>query len=442
MVRRRYCGAGFVEIPAYLETLMRRLLTTIASLVALTGAAAQAQDFSGTYVTQNALGGSVTLVMAQSAAGQITGSLSGGGVSYELNGIIEEGSVLGTLSSAMGGVYFAAELLGSELHVTLIEPDANNQPNYAQSQLLVFTRQGLGQGGAAPSPPAGNPLAQQPRPAQPAPGNPLAGEPVTGGAGAGRQVLQGWNIEYEIPSGWQVSQSFGRVQMLGSTTAAGGIFVSPGLYSNFDEIVADVTVFYQSLGHVAYPIEQPSQTTVAGFQAMAGLYMSQDQMGQTLHSRIISLLTPHGTGFVVTGMTTPQQMPQLRALVDRLAGTVSAQAPEVNQQAVAALRGRWMYYAGKATGVTSVQGGGSRSHEEYVTFDGVGSFQWQSSTSLSVTTPGAAGVGSANANSDQGTYTVIGNTLVVKGRQGQQAFDIQILPDRVIAGGRTYVRAN
>lgn len=77
-----------------------------------------------------------------------------------------------------------------------------------------------------------------------------------------------------------------------------------------------------------------------------------------------------------------------------------------------------------------------------MTFDGTGHFQWQSSTSLSVTTPGAAGVGSANSNSDQGTYTVIGNTLVLKGQQGQQTFDIQILADRVIAGGRTYVRAN
>ena len=102
-----------------------------------------------------------------------------------------------------------------------------------------------------------------------------------------------------------------------------------------------------------------------------------------------------------------------------------------------------MYYAGKASGVTVPSGGASRSHEEYVTFDGAGNFQWQSSSSVSVTAPGAGGMaGGANANSDQGTYTVIGNTLVMKGSQGQQAFQIQILADRIIADGRTYLRAN
>jgi len=50
--------------------------------------------------------------------------------------------------------------------------------------------------------------------------------------------------------------------------------------------------------------------------------------------------------------------------------------------------------------------------------------------------------GGASANSDQGTCTVIGNTLIVKGRQGQQAFPLQILGDRIVSGGRTCLRAN
>ena len=76
-------------------------------------------------------------------------------------------------------------------------------------------------------------------------------------------------------------------------------------------------------------------------------------------------------------------------------------------------------------------------------FDGVGRFTYQSSASVSVTTPGLTGsVGRADASSDEGTYTVIGTTLVVRGRQGQATYDLQILADRVIADGRTYVRAN
>jgi hypothetical protein len=431
---------------------MRPVFSILAAAVLVPCAAVQGQSYSGTFTTANNAGGTVTLVMVQSAQGQVTGSLSGAGVSYELNGIIEEGSVLGTLSSVAGGVYFSAEHDARQLYVTLFEADANNQPNYDQSQTLIFQRQGGPEmGGAAMAPPAGNPLAQQPTPAAPPAGDPWAQQPAPAVppaapdqpmGGRGTQVLQGWNIQYSVPAAWQVSQNLGRVQVLASHTEAGAIFVTPGLYTNFNEVTADVAAFYQSMGQVAYPVEQPTQTTIAGMQAMAGTYMSQDQMGQQVHARIIAMLTPHGTGVVVSGMTTPQQMPQLRATLDCVASTVAAQPPQVNQQAVAALRGRWMYYAGKATGVTRPSGGSSRSHEEYVTFDGSRYFQWQSSTSLSVTAPGAAGVGSAGSNSDQGTYTVIGNTLVVKGQQGQQTFDIQILPDRVIANGRTYLKTN
>ena len=62
---------------------------------------------------------------------------------------------------------------------------------------------------------------------------------------------------------------------------------------------------------------------------------------------------------------------------------------------------------------------------------------------MSVTTPGTAGgAGGAQSSNDDGSYTVIGSTLVLRGRQAQSAFDVQILPDRIVADGRTYVRAN
>lgn len=397
------------------------------------------QDFTGTYVTQNQTGGAVTFVLSQDAQGQITGSLSGAGVSFAAQGLLQEGTAIGTLSSASGGVYFMAELQGNQLNVTLFEPDANNQPDYNRSQSLVFTRSG-----AAPTP--GNPLAQPAPPPQPPQANPLAmqpGAPLPPGGAGGGSNFEGWNIQYAMPPGWQASQNLGRIQMLASTSEAGAIFVAPGLYSDFNEVTVDVTAFYQALGHAAVPVEQPTPTTVAGLQAMTATLASQDQMGQTVHSRVISLLTGHGTGLVLIAMTTPQQMPQLRAIVERIATSVRAQPPQVNQQLVAALRGRWMYYSGQASGVTRPGGGSSRSYEEYVTFDGAGGFQWQSSGSVSVTTPGAGGVaGGANANSDQGTYTVIGNTLVMKGRQGQQAFQVQVLGDRIVADGRTYLRTN
>jgi hypothetical protein len=135
---------------------------------------------------------------------------------------------------------------------------------------------------------------------------------------------------------------------------------------------------------------------------------------------------------------------QVGTAVDQIAQSVAVGgAPQPNPQAIAALRGRWMLYSGAASGVTSATGGSSRSYEETVEFDGAGRFAWQSSASVSVTTPGLAGsAGGANASSDQGTYTVIGSTLVVRGQQGQAAFEIQVLADRIIADGKTYLRTN
>lgn len=331
---------------------MRRVLAATAFLILTGAASAHAQDFSGTYVTPNQAGGAVTLIIVQDAMGQVSGSLSGSGVSYALSGLIEEGSVLGTLSSNMGGVYMSAEFDGGQLYVTLIEPDANNQPNYATSQTLVFSRQGgaAGNQGGAPMPTA--PPAQPASPTSPvASPSPQPAAPAPGSGGT--QTLSGWNIQYVLPQAWQVSQNLGRMQMLASTTEAGAMFVAPGLYTNFNEVAVDVTAFFQSMGHVAYPVEQPAQTTIAGLQAMAGTYMSQDQMGQTVHSRIIAMLTPHGTGVVMSAMTTPQQMPQLAQTLEHMASTASARPPQVNQQAVAALRGRWMYYGAGNRGYAS-----------------------------------------------------------------------------------------
>jgi hypothetical protein len=261
--------------------------------------------------------------------------------------------------------------------------------------------------------------------------------------GGASQSLPGWNIRYTLPAGWQVARTVGRLQVLASTTEAGAIFLGPGLYSSFEEMVADLGRFYQSLNLQGMPVSQPAQQTIAGMRALTATYASQDQMGQSVHGRYVALLTPHGTGFALLAMTTPQQMTQLAATVERLASSVQAQAPQVNQQAVQALAGRWMYYAGRADGVTRSQGGASHSYEEFVSFDGRGAFQWQSSASVSVTAPqDAGGAGRAQANSDQGTYTVIGSTLILKGSQGQLTFELQLMGDRFTADGRTYLRSN
>lgn len=270
------------------------------------------------------------------------------------------------------------------------------------------------------------------------PASPQSGKPSAVGS---QSRFTGWNIEYTIPQGWSVAQRAGRLQVLASNTEAGAIFLAPGMYRNANEAIADLSQFYQLLNLQGYPIEQPKSTTIAGLQATVATYQSTDQTGRPVQGRFIALLTPHGTGFNMLAMTTPDQMTKLRSTLERLAGTVKAEAPAVNQQAVAALAGTWVLYSGAYGGGSSVTGSTSHSHEESVVFDGRGNYRWQSSSSVSVTTPGySGGAGSATSDADQGTYTVIDNTLVMKGTKGQFIFDFQIQGNKLSAGGKTYLR--
>ena len=270
-------------------------------------------------------------------------------------------------------------------------------------------------------------------PASPKPGGP----PAAGSQGR----FAGWNIEYSLPQGWTLAQNMGRLQTLASNTEAGAIFLAPGMYHNANEAMTDLSQFYQLLNLQAYPMEPPQGTTIAGLQATVATYVSTDQTGRTVQGRFISLLTPHGTGLNMLAMTTPDQMPKLRATLERLAASVKASPPTVNQQAIAALAGTWMLYAGASGGGSSVTGSTSHSHEESVVFDGRGSYRWQSSSSVSVTTPGySGGAGRATSDADQGTYTVIGSTLVMKGTKGQFTADFQIQGNRLVADGKTYLR--
>ena len=153
------------------------------------------------------------------------------------------------------------------------------------------------------------------------------------------------------------------------------------------------------------------------------------RVGQTIgRLQMIVSNTDAGMIFLAPGMyATPQD-----AIAD------------LNRQAMAALAGQWILYDGKVDPVTTSSGGASHSYEETVVFDGQGSYRWSSASQVSVTTPGiSAGAGSANGSTtdgDQGSYTVIGNTLVLKGTKGQLAVDFQLGNGQLIAAGKRYVR--
>src|SRR5438874_3630473 len=243
--------------------------------------------------------------------------------------------------------------------------------------------------------------------------------PLAFGQGSG-DAFAGWNIHYQLPNGWRVDRSVGRLQVLVSTPDAGAIFLAPGMYSTPQEAMADLSAFYQSLNMQGFPVEQPSASTIAGLRATSATYASRNQVGQILHGRYISLLTPHGTGINFLAMAAQEKMPALRPVLEQIAASVKASPPSINHAAIAALAGSWLLYSGSSEPGTRVSTGVSQSHEETVVFDGRGSYRWQSTSQVMVNTP-EAGAGRATGDNDQGTYTVIGNTLIAKGTKGQLA---------------------
>ncbi|HEX9729070.1 MAG TPA: hypothetical protein VGA37_11245 [Gemmatimonadales bacterium] len=114
-----------------------------------------AQGFSGRYTMHNQQGGIVTLALSQDAQGKIVGTLSGNGVSFQVEGTLEGNSAVGAIFSNQGGMYFQADLQGARLVVTIVGVGPDNEPDYSQTEEWAFTRQN---GGVAAQPESAGPL--------------------------------------------------------------------------------------------------------------------------------------------------------------------------------------------------------------------------------------------------------------------------------------------
>ncbi len=75
-------------------------------------------------------------------------------------------------------------------------------------------------------------------------------------------------------------------------------------------------------------------------------YRGQDQMMRALQAPFIALFTLHGTGLNMLALTTPDNFASFKATLESLATTVKAKPPQVDQRAIAAVAGTWVYYAG------------------------------------------------------------------------------------------------
>lgn len=236
--------------------------------------------FSGTY-TLESQGIIITLILKQDTQGKISGSLSSiKGMQFRINGQIEEDAAVGTCHDDKGGVYFEAYLKGNQLLLTLIEPDANNMPDYNKVRELTLTRQG----GEAAS------------------GNIPESSPTIAKASGNEVGNPNWGFKFQPPAGWK-SQVGDRATTLGHDTIAGVILVLPHMATSFQEVQQQMLKGIAEEGTYLSPISaiQPiSNSAIAG--DYSGIYN-----GQQVKARGIGTVSPYGGGAFIIALTTPEK---------------------------------------------------------------------------------------------------------------------------------------
>jgi hypothetical protein len=118
------------------------LRSTVFVTAVLFSAAAPAgnQNYSGTYTTKNAQGGTVTLTLKQDAKKAVRGTLSGNGNTMQVKAEATPDGLLGKVTNAGNMLWILAELQGTQLNVILAEPDASGKPNLQAARRLTFAK--------------------------------------------------------------------------------------------------------------------------------------------------------------------------------------------------------------------------------------------------------------------------------------------------------------
>lgn len=158
---------------------MTRIAPLLTALILPTALAAQTPDFSGSFSMQGQ-NGPVVVSLQSAGGGQYTGTMSGAGLTWQLQGDIFEDALTGTVDTGQGVMAFEAYVYGSELELILVEIGPDGMPKVDEGQEFIFTRT---QGGA--------PSAQTPAPQAQVPSAAFPGFSQGGAAPAGTDPFVG-----------------------------------------------------------------------------------------------------------------------------------------------------------------------------------------------------------------------------------------------------------
>lgn len=368
-------------------------LTISSCLAVLVPQVSYAQSFSGTYTLANQQGGIITITLHQDAQNALTGSMSGNGVQYRVEGVVEEGIAVGAIYDQDGGVFFEAELQGSQLLLSLFDVGPDNQPDYANPTELLLTRQRAA-AGPAPQPQAAPPTNTPPSGSGVAPAitKPPTQAPTAAGPGAGEITDEAWGFAFTPPSGWKYQKDY-QGAMLGHDEIAGLILVIAHQASSLQEVAAEMQRGMAEEGIYLTPAGQVSQR---GNNVLAGEYTGNVQ-GEQARARGFGTLSPYGGGAYVIAVTTPEKYgADLQGAAEALVASLRYVAVDV-----AALGqnfiGTWVY----------ISSGGSTLKN--LIFSPDGSFEWIGETSFVYQTPTDVTEGYGKHPESRGRWTVRGS---------------------------------
>ena len=261
-----------------------------------------------------------------------------------------------------------------------------------------------------------------------------------------------WNASYNAPAGWQLIHQTGNVHPYSDGSQQAIIIVGVGLYESTSEIrnalpqlVQGIFQTYNMRGSAS---GQAQNTKLHGKSALVANYTATDQFFRQYKARSTSLISGKGTAVGVFVLAAKERYKNDETRADKILKSVKMSTPQDNQQMMSAVAGSWTYYDGKSTSSIAGSGYTSRSYQETVWFDGRGNYRWSSNGQVSAsgreTISGTSSSASGfSANNVQGTYRIIGSTLIVKTNQGRQfAYEIEVRGGAIISNGRYYIRGN
>jgi len=166
---------------------MKSALLTALLLFTPFSLACQAPDFAGSYAMTNAEGGQVLITLQEAGAGTYSGTMSNGGLTWQIHGEPYEDALTGSVDTGQGILAFEAYVDDNGLEFILVEIGPDGMPDVDNGQAFVFARTGaVPQTGdniveQSNRPPLFPPVAQA---------TPAGSDPIVGSFSDGQMTLQ------------------------------------------------------------------------------------------------------------------------------------------------------------------------------------------------------------------------------------------------------------